>query len=84
MVFGFSYEMIIALVIIAVIIRDLIRNKNLLLLSTKESRAVFFSLCGLLALNLATSLFNFSKSAFLERSFVYLVNVFILIIFNFF
>lgn len=41
MVFGFSYEMIIALVIIAVIIRDLIRNKNLLLLSTKESRAVF-------------------------------------------
>lgn len=84
MVFGFSYELIIACAIIAVIVRDLVRNKNLLLVSTKESRGVYLSLCGVLGLNLITSLFNFSRSAFFERTFIYLVNIFILIVFNYF
>ena len=84
MAFGFSYELIIALATITVIVKDLIRNKNLLLLSTKESRAVILSLFGVLALNLLTSTYHFSKSAFFERAFIYLVNIFILLVFSYY
>ena len=45
MVFGFSYEMIIALVIIAVIIRDLIRNKKPAPFYKRKPGRFFFSLC---------------------------------------
>ncbi|MDD4000878.1 MAG: hypothetical protein PHX62_08335, partial [Bacilli bacterium] len=84
MVFGFSYELIIAIALIITVIKDSLRSKNIILYSTKESRAVFLSLLGVLFLNLLTSLFNFSNVAFFERTFIYLVNIFILFIFNYF
>ncbi len=84
MAFGFSYELIIGLAVISSIIKDLIQNKNLLLLSTKESRSLFFCLIGILLLNLLTSFLNFSRAAFFDRTFIYLVNIFILLIFNYF
>ncbi|HHX80993.1 MAG TPA: O-antigen ligase family protein [Acholeplasmataceae bacterium] len=84
MAFGFSYELIIALATIIVICKDLLRNKNLLLLSTKESRAVIIALFGVLALNLLTSFANFSRNHFFERSFIYLVNIFVLLVFSYF
>jgi O-antigen ligase len=84
MVFNFSYELILAIAVIITIIRDLIKNKNLLLLSTRESRSVFFCLLGLLALNIITSFFHPNRSEIFLRMFIYAVNLFILLVFSYF
>lgn len=84
MVFEFPYEIIVALVAVASLIRDAARNKNFLFLYTKESRNVFLSLCGLLALNLVSSFFHFSQDAFIARAYIYLTNLFILVVFSLF
>ncbi|NLD25781.1 MAG: O-antigen ligase family protein [Acholeplasmataceae bacterium] len=84
MVFGFSYELILAIAIIIIIIKDLIKNKNLLLLSTKESRAVVICLLGLMALNIITSFFQPDRSEILLRIFIYGVNLFILLVFSYY
>lgn len=84
MTFGFSYELIIGFLILVAIVKDSIRKKKFILISTKESRAIFFALLGVLVLNIITSLFNFNRFELLLRFFIYIVNLFILIVYNFY
>lgn len=82
--FKFSYEAIIALMIIIVIIRDIIRTKELKYYSTKEGLELIFFFLLILLVNIFTSFFNFNKIEVINRIIIYGVNLFILFIFTYY
>jgi len=84
MSFGFSYEFIIAFAIIISMIKELIIKKTLRYVQTKESIQFILLLILVLAVNLLTSLFNYNSFEYINRLFIYGVNLFIFFIFTYF
>lgn len=84
MSFKFSYEAIIASMIIIALIRDLIKTKHLRYYTTKEGLQLIFFFLLILLVNIITSFLNFNKSEVINRVLTYIVNLFILFIFTYF
>lgn len=83
MVFNFSYEAIIALIIVIQIIRDIIRIRKFRYITTKENLVLGLLLILLLGINLITSLINLNPDEFLVRLIIYIVNVFVLVVYTY-
>jgi O-antigen ligase len=84
MSFGFSYEAIVAFVILISIGKEVIVQKAFRFITTKETLQFCLFLAVILAVNLLTSLFHFNRDAYLERTIIYIVNLFILVVFSYF
>ena len=84
MAFNFSYEAIIGFVIVVIIIKEIIRYKVFRYQTTKENIYLTFMLLGILGLNLLISIFHLNKDEFLLRFFIYIVNIFVLVIYTYF
>lgn len=84
MVFGFSYEAIIGFFILFVLIKDIIKRKNLRYLTTKENKAFIIIIIIIMLVNLGTAFFNFNGPAFMERLFNYIVSIFILFVYTYY
>lgn len=83
-VFSFSYEAIIGFVIIIVILKDIIKEKVLRYQTTKENLLLLLMLVIIMGINLGTAIFNFNANEFLLRLFIYIVNIFILVVYTYF
>lgn len=83
-VFSFSYEAIIGFVIIIVILKDIIKEKALRYQTTKENILLLLMLLIIMGINLGTAIFNFNANEFLLRLFIYIVNIFILVVYTYF
>lgn len=84
MYFHFSYEAIVGLIIIIVIIKDMIKERQIRYQTTKENMVLILMLVIVLGVNLFTAIFNFNASEFLIRLFIYIVNIFILVIYTYY
>lgn len=84
MYFKFSYEAILGLIIVIVIIKDMIKERIIRYQTTKENLLLILMLVIVLGVNLFTSIFNFNTSEFLIRLFIYIVNIFILGVYTYY
>lgn len=83
-VFHFSYELLIGLMIVILLVKDIINQKNIRYVIAKECVGFIIMLIAIMGVNLVMSIFNFNKDAFFERIIIYIVNLFILFIYTYY
>lgn len=82
--FNFSYEAILSIVLIIILIKDIYRDRTLRYITTKQNLVLMLMLIIVLGVNIFTAFFHLNLNAVIVRLIIYAVNIFILLVYTYF